>query len=121
MRAALAFLAVLALSSPALADGDSTLTDAQLQAVVKAHFAHIFVLPYTTVWHFERPKPYRAGSIVMCGQVNYMNSGRTYSGFLPFYAVLRSDDVSESGIIGNKVQDPTGATLFAYGVLCTQN
>ena len=120
MRFFLSILLFLAAVPPARAQDAGGLSEAQLRAVVKAHFAPEFVLPWTTIWHFQAPRTYRAGSMLMCGQVNYMNSARVYSGFLPFYAVIRSDDVSESGIVGNKVQDPTGATLFAYNVLCTQ-
>jgi hypothetical protein len=121
MRLTLCLLALLA-AAPLRAETAPFPTDKDLalQQVVRDKLDPIFVTPETTRWQFEPWKPFRSGSELVCGHVSYMNSGRVYSPFQPFYAIIRRGTVTESGILGNRVQDPTGATRFAYETVCTQ-
>jgi hypothetical protein len=119
MRAAPSILpgllaALLTLPCPAAA-GEPTLADRQ--AVIE-HFRPIFVLPQFTRWQFDDAKPYRLGGTLVCGHVNFQNSNRVYLGNEAFYIVLKEGKYQEGGIVGNEIQDPSGATAFAYKILC---
>jgi hypothetical protein len=120
MRAALHILpgllaAMLSLPRPASA-GEPTLADRQ---AVMEYFRPMFVLPQFTRWRFEDAKPYRLGGTLVCGHVNFQNSNRVFQGDKEFYIVIKDGKYKEGGIIGNAIQDPSGATAFAYKILCT--
>jgi len=119
MRAALRILPCLIATMlippcPASA-AETTLAD---QQAVMEHFRPIFVLPQFTRWRFDDSKPYQLGGTLICGQVNFQNSNRVFLGFKDFYIVIKDGKYQEGGIVGNEIQDPSGATAFAYKILC---
>ena len=122
MRSALPILpgllaSMLILPCPALAD-EPTLVE---QQAVMEHFRNTFVLPQFTRWEFDVAKPYRLGGRLICGHVNFQNSNRVYQGEKAFYVVIKDGKYSEGGIVGNQIQDPSGATTFAYKILCARD
>jgi hypothetical protein len=106
--------AILCLPCPASAD-PVALAD---QQVIIEHFRTTFVYPQFTQWRFEDAKPYRLGGMAICGHVNFQNSNRVYIGEKPFYTVVRDGRYLEGGILGSAYLDSTGATKFAYHILC---
>jgi len=84
------------------------------------YFRKLFVLPDTTIWHFDYAKPYPLGGITVCGRVNFQNSDRVYSGDKLFYTVFQDGKVIDGGVLGNVVDDPVGTTAASRHSFCEQ-
>lgn len=109
---------LLVLAAAPAASGWAAPVPKALQQPVIDHFRGVFVLPDLVIWQFDQAKPYPLGGMTVCGHVNILNSTRRYMGLQPFYAVVRDGAWVEGDIVGNKVQDPTGAVAASYKTLC---
>ncbi len=88
-----------------------------VQDQIEAKLSDGFLIPQTTIWHFDGDKPYVGGERVVCGWVNFQSAQQTYVGYHQFYAIV-SDNTVTLTQIDDPVSDTSGELAAKLKSLC---
>jgi hypothetical protein len=86
--------------------------------LIKEKLKKIFMYPDLVLWKYDSLRPYPTGGVAVCGQVNYPDSTRAYTGYRPFFAVIRDGKLFSADVPAREDRDPRQEWLAAFHIAC---